>query len=78
MIKLVFSSCTSTIRPESTILPTPVSLTEEQSDMFVFKDQRRRSGFPISRTFQLPDMTCGNSSGHRLSSSVEVTTDRVR
>ena len=33
----VFSSCTSTVKQEIAILPTPVSLTE-QSGSFVLKD----------------------------------------
>ena len=69
----VFSSCTSTVKQEIAILPTPVSLTE-QSGSFVLKDGMKigvsdQSWFPATGYLQ-------EILRNVVSSSVEVTTDK--
>lgn len=69
----IFSSCTSTVKQEIAILPTPVSLTE-QSGSFVFKDGMKigvshQSLFPAIGYLQ-------EILRNVVSSSVEVTTDK--
>ena len=69
----VFSSCTSTVKQEIAILPTPVSLTE-QSGSFVLKDGMKigvsdQSLFPAAGYLQ-------EILRNVISSSVEVTTDK--
>ena len=69
----VFSSCTSTVKQEIAILPTPVSLTE-QSGSFVLKDGMKigvsdQSLFPATGYLQ-------EILRNVVSSSVEVTTDK--
>ena len=69
----VFSSCTSTVKQETAILPTPVSLTE-QSGSFVLKDGMKigvsdQSLFPATGYLQ-------EILRNVVSSSVEVTTDK--
>ena len=69
----VFSSCTSTVKQEIAILPTPVSLTE-QSGSFVLKDGMKigvsdQSLFPATGYLQ-------EILRNVISSSVEVTTDK--
>ena len=69
----VFSSCTSTVKQEIAILPTPVSLTE-QSGSFVLKDGMKigvsdQSLFPAVGYLQ-------EILRNVISSSVEVTTDK--
>ena len=69
----VFSSCTSTVKQETAILPTPVSLTE-QSGSFVLQDGMKigvsdQSLFPATGYLQ-------EILRNVVSSSVEVTTDK--
>ena len=69
----VFSSCTTTVKQEIAILPTPVSLTE-QSGSFVLKDGMKigvsdQSLFPAVGYLQ-------EILRNVISSSVEVTTDK--
>lgn len=69
----VFSACTSVVKQEVAILPTPVSLTE-QSGAFVFKDEMKigvsdQSLFPAVGYLQ-------EILRNVVSSSVEVTADK--